>query len=292
MLAELKELWRFRELLWSLVERELKIRYKNSVLGFFWSLINPLVTAVVMTMVFRLFLNQNVGSYGLYVLAAYLPFLFFQFALMDSSQSILVALPMVRKVYFPREVLPLAQIIANFIHLLLALAVFVLIACVVWLRHPPEFPIKATVVFLPLVLLVNFCLAAGLGIIVSALNTFYEDVKYVLGALLYMLFFLSPVMYFSETVYHKAHAMGSNGDLLYTVYHLNPLATLCTAYRKVWLAPVDVPISPPEAPVKIVQPALPMDWGLFLVTAAISFGVLVFGYHVFNRMKWRFVERP
>lgn len=294
MLAELKELWKFRELLWSLVERELKIRYKNSVLGFLWSLLNPLVTALVMTLVFRFFLNQHVSSYGLYVLAAYLPFLFFQFALMDSSQSILLALPMVRKVYFPREVIPLAQILANFIHLILALGVFVVIALAVWIKNPPHiFPIQPTVVYLPLVLLVNLCLATGLGLLVCALNTFYEDVKYVLGALLYMLFFLSPVMYFSETVYYKTHQMGPNGDLFYTLYHLNPIAMLCTAYRKVWLAPVDVPIGEkingvPQA----VQPALPLDWGLFLITAAVSVGVLAFGYHVFNRMKWRFVERP
>src|SRR5687767_4581183 len=109
MLAELKELWKFRELLVSMVQRELKIRYKNSALGFFWSLINPLVTVLVMTFVFKFIMANDTPSFSSYILAAYLPFMFFQLAIMDSAQSVLGALPLVRKIYFPREVLPLAQ---------------------------------------------------------------------------------------------------------------------------------------------------------------------------------------
>ncbi len=287
MRGELAELWRFRELLLSLVERELKIRYKNSILGFFWSLLNPLITALVMTMVFKYFLGQSVSSYVLYVLAAYLPYMFFQFALMDSSQSILVALPMIRKVYFPREVLPLAQIIANFIHFCLAMLVFFAIATIVWMRHPGEFPIRGTVVLLPVLMLINVMLATGIALLVSALNTFYEDVKYLLGAILYMLFFLSPVMYFSENVFAATQKYGRTGEFAYFLYHLNPMATLVTAYRKVLLAPTPVPVQggPDQQP-------LLLDWGMVGICASISFAILVFGYATFNRMKWRFVERP
>ena len=86
MRADLKELWRFRELLWAMVERELRIRYKNSVLGFFWSLINPLVTVLVITVVFKILLKNGTPNFSAYVLAAYLPFLFFQVCLLDSAQ--------------------------------------------------------------------------------------------------------------------------------------------------------------------------------------------------------------
>src|SRR5512147_373606 len=102
MLAELKELWKFRELLLSMVERELRIRYKNSILGFFWSLINPLVTVAVMTVVFKYIAGNQTSNFGAYILAAYLPFMFFQLAVMDAAQSVLVALPLVKKIYFPR----------------------------------------------------------------------------------------------------------------------------------------------------------------------------------------------
>jgi ABC-type polysaccharide/polyol phosphate export permease len=287
MRGDLAELWRFRELLWSLAERELRIRYKNSVLGFFWSLLNPLITALVMTLVFKYFLGQGVGSYGLYVLSAYLPYMFFQFALMDSSQSVIAALPIIRKVYFPREVLPLAHVLANLIHFMLAMGVFFLIAVVVWLRHPGAFPIQATALLLPVLVIIHVALVSGLGLIVSALNTFYEDVKYLLGAGLYMLFFLSPVMYFSENVYAATQSMGERGSMAYFIYHLNPIATLVTSYRKLLLAPTPVPVQGSGT-----QPALPMDWTLLGICALTSFAILWLGYAMFNRMKWRFVERP
>src|SRR5688572_880007 len=126
MLGELKELWKFRELLVSMIQRELKIRYKNSFLGFFWSLINPLITVLVMTLVFKGIMANTTPNFSSYILAAYLPFMFFQLAVLDSAQSVLGALPLVRKIYFPREILPLSLIIGNFIHLLLALLVFFL----------------------------------------------------------------------------------------------------------------------------------------------------------------------
>src|SRR3990172_8173834 len=124
MLAELKELWRFRELLYSMVERELKIRYKNSFLGFFWSLLNPLLTVAVLTYVFRNYVGLETKNLSAYILAAYLPFIFFQMSVLDSAQSVLSNIQLIKKIYFPREILPLAQVISNFIHLLLALLVF------------------------------------------------------------------------------------------------------------------------------------------------------------------------
>jgi ABC-type polysaccharide/polyol phosphate export permease len=284
MLAELKELWRFRELMLSLVERDLRIRYKNSFFGFFWSLINPLVTVLVMTVVFKYLLGSDTPNLSAYILAAYLPYMFFQLALMDSSQSVIASLPVVRKVYFPREVLPLATVASNFVHFLLALAVFFAYLLSIWARNPQIPPFEWSMLWLPLLLVVNLALCAGLALIVSALNTFYEDVKYVLGVGLYLLFFLSPIMYFSENVYHAPVAQAS--PWVYTLYHLNPVAMLATAYRKVLLAPQDV-----EVDGRMVPP-LPLDWGLLGVTALISFGLLVGGYALFNGMKWRFVERP
>jgi len=282
MLDELKELWRFRELLLSMVEREIRIRYKNSVLGFFWSLLNPLVTVAVMTFVFKSFIGVDIPNFGAYVFAAYVPFMFFQMTLLDSAQSVLASLPLVKKIYFPRETLPLAMIISNFIHLILAIVVLLIFLLVIWIMTPGIFPINRNIVFLPLLLVINFAFATGIALIISALNTFYEDVKYIVSVILYLLFFTCPVMYFSEQV-HYAYR---DQPMLYTLYHLNPVAMLCTSYRKVILDP---------QPVKqngITIEALPLDWGLLGITALISFGTLILGYHVFNRMKWRFVERP
>lgn len=286
MLAELKELWRFRELLWAMVERELRIRYKNSFLGFFWSLVNPVLTMLVMSLVFKVFLKNETENYTAYVFAAYLPFMFINLAIMDSAQSIIASLPVVKKVYFPREILPLASVIANFIHFLLALGVFFVYLFIVWASTGfGSSPFTFKIAFLPILLVVTLAFTIGSSLIISALNVFYEDVKYVVGVLLYLAFFLTPIMYFSENVWESLKGKGLVS--LYYLYHLNPLAELATTFKKTL-----VPSGIVDAGQGVKIQPIGQSWPMFGVTALLSFGLLVLGYAVFNRMKWRFVERP
>ncbi len=287
MIAELKLLWAKRELLWAMVERELRIRYKNSVLGFFWSLLNPLVTMCVMWVVFKFLLGNATPNYSAYVLAAYIPFMFFNMAVMDSAQSVLAALPIIKKVSFPREILPLSSVIANFIHLLLALLVLIIFLLVVYFATGMEsFPFSPSFVFLPLLLVVSFLLSTGFALIVSALNVFYEDVKYVMSVLLYLLFFLTPVMYFSENVFHRTKDMGALGQAIAWGYHLNPVAVLATSYKQVLIKPGPIDIGGEQVA------AQPLPTALYAITAIMAVALCIGGYGLFNRMKWRFVERP
>lgn len=267
-----------------MIEREIRIRYKNSFFGFFWSLLNPLITIAVMTVVFKYLLGNPMPSFSAYILAGYLPYMFFQLAIMDSAQSVIGALPVVRKTYFPREILPLAPILSNFLHFILALGVFFVFRLVVWAFNPGAFPLTMNLLWLPLLLVIQLALTLGVGLIVSALNTFYEDVKYIVGVLLYLLFFVCPIMYFSETVANSP-VVRENG-WIYTAYHANPIAMLCTAYRKILVPPSRVWVDG-----QFVDP-LPMDWGMLGLTAGLSVVVLVGGYALFNRLKSRFVERP
>jgi ABC-2 type transport system permease protein len=268
-----------------MVQRELKIRYKNSALGFLWSFINPLVTTAVLTLVFGYLMGNGIGSFSAYILAAYLPFIFFQQSVLDSAQSVLLSLPLVKKIYFPREILPLAAIISNFVHMLLGFVVFFLFLLVIYLRHRDVVPFQATTVYLPLLMILSLAMATGMGLLVSALNTFYEDVKYITGIILNLLFFLSPITYLSEQVAYSPFNQQSNG-LVYQLYHINPVAALATAYRHALLAP--------QGPVVggVKQAAIPLDPKYMVWTTLFSFFMLWFGYFVFNRMKWRFVERP
>ncbi len=291
MREDLRELWRFRELLGAMVERELRIRYKNSLFGILWSLLNPLVTVAVLSLVIKYVMQNNTPSASLYILAAYLPYMFFQLAILDSSQSVLAALPVVRKVYFPREILPLASVISNAIHFLIALAVYFVFVFIVWMvTGMGAFPVSWRVVFLPVLLVIHFSLATGVSLIFSALNVFYEDVKYALTIFLYLAFFLTPVMYFAETVFEATRKYGHTGDLLYTVFMLNPVAELCTVYRKTLVAPGDVQVI--RNGVATMVPFRSVDWVLFGVATAVSVIALVGGYAYFNRVKWKFVERP
>lgn len=292
MREELRELWRYRELLFVMTQRELRVRYKNSALGFLWSFINPLVTTFVMWLVFGVMLDNGVGNFSAYLLAAYLPFTFFQFAVLDSAQSILMALPIIRKVYFPRETLPLATIAGNFVHLLIGFVVFFLfLFCVYAGSGFKVSPFQATTWMLPPLMLISLCFATGMGLLVAALNTFYEDVKYVTSVVMYLLFYLCPIVYFHETVAKKL-----DGSWLFRLYMLNPQAVLSVAYRKAMLAGVPVPGTKVDHATGVatsynIEPSA-MPWPWIGYSAVVSILTLVLGYHVFNRMKWRFVERP
>ncbi|MGE0001828.1 MAG: ABC transporter permease [Fimbriimonadaceae bacterium] len=287
LVENLRELWRFRELLWAMTERELRIRYKNSALGFFWSLLNPLVTILVMTMVFKVFLRNQSEGYSAHVLAAYLPYMFVNLSILDSSQSVLAAMPMVKKVYFPREVLPLATVLANLVHFLLAIVVFFVYLLVLWaVTGFGDSPFTWRVAFLPPLVLVTLLFATGVSLIVSSLNVFYEDVKYVVGVVLYIGFFLTPVMYFVENVWHGLPA--AYRSVGYALYHLNPMVSITTAFRRTLVKAGPVDVGGAEGKV----PPIPFDWTYFGWAALASVLVLWFGLSLFNRLKWRFVERP
>lgn len=285
MRNELAELWRYRELLWTMVERELRIRYKNSVLGILWSFLIPLSITGVLTFVYGYLVNTGIESFSAYILAAYLPFLFFQQSILDSAQSILSHIALVKKIYFPREILVLSVVISNFVHLLLGMVVFFAFLVVMYIRAPGVNPFQPTTIILPLLLVTSFMLATGASFFVATLNTFYEDVKYAVGILLYMLFFLSPITYTSEMVAYSTINQRTGG-LLFLLYHLNPVSALATLYRQFLLAP--------QGPVVdgVKQAPIPLGPQYVLFVVFFSFMFMVVGYAVFNRNKWRFVERP
>ena len=286
MRKELKELWSYRELLYVMVQRELRIRYKNSALGVIWSFLNPILQVLVMSTVFGVFMDIKVPNYTAYMLAAYLPFMFFQYSVLDAAQSILIQVPLIKKIYFPREILPLATVISNFIHLLIGYVIFFGLLVLVYIRDPRVIPFQATTIYLPILLLFSLMLATGSALIVSALNTFYEDVKYIVNVVMQVMFYLCPIIYFTESVANAKRLSGDSGHLIFKLYNLNPLAALSHGYRKVLLAPTEVVVHGDKA-----QP-LDMPWNYVMIAGITSFFVLIFGYWLFNRMKWKFVERP
>src|SRR2546421_6619324 len=124
MLEELRELWRFRYLLQMLVARELKVRYKNSVLGFAWSIVPPVLSVIVMTFAVTVGLGHSPKHYSAYLLCGIIPWTFFSTAVLDASQSLLVNYGVIKKIYMPREIIPIAIVISNFVHFVLGWAVY------------------------------------------------------------------------------------------------------------------------------------------------------------------------
>jgi lipopolysaccharide transport system permease protein len=291
VLAELAELYRFRELLWILVLRDLKVRYKNSALGFLWSLINPAVQVAVMSFVVKYFMKVEVPNLSAYIFCAFLPWSFFQLSLLDTSHSLIVNERLMKKVYFPREIIPLSLVFSNLIHLLLAILVF-LVYLVVWipLLDPQSHgaPLLATMVRIPFLIVIEFFLVTGIALVVSAVSVFYEDVKYLMTVLLQVLYFAVPVMYFVEQVKNSTPNHDSHG-LLFKIYMLNPLVTILTSFRAWMLQSIYIPASAHSIG---IQTSTDVPIGYVAFTAAISLAVAVIGYALFNRMKWSFVERP
>ena len=285
----LAELWHYRELLWTLVIRELRVRYKNSVLGFFWSLVNPLVTVLVMTIVFKYVMGMRIANYSAYVLTAYLPWTFFQFALLDSSQTILVYMQVIKKIYFPRALLPLATTLANFIHFGLAMVVLLL-----YLYLYVGTPVQWGLLVVPLVMLAELLMVMGLSLIVACWNAFYEDVKYLVSVGLQLLFFLSPIIYFSEQVRYANLLPDAYREPIFWAYHLlNPMATYAMAYRKLILPPITIVQQSPGISAEPMQfPDMPLPYWLLGVNLLMAMGVAMLGLLYFRRKEWDFVERP
>ncbi|MCS7300311.1 MAG: ABC transporter permease [Fimbriimonadales bacterium] len=284
----LQELWRYRELLRTLVIRELRVRYKNSALGFFWSLLNPLATVLVMTIVFKYVMGMRIANYSAYILAAYLPWTFFQFALLDSSQTILVYMQVIKKIYFPRVLLPLAAVAANFVHFVLAMGVLF-----VYLYGFVGAPPQLGLLLLPVIMLSQLLWLVGLSALIACWNVFYEDVKYLVSVGLQLLFFLTPVIYFSEQLRYTTLVPDAYREGLFWAYHiLNPMATLTMAYRKAILPPITIVQEHPALGQAMQFPDMPLPLWLLGLNLVLGAGVALLGLSYFRKREWEFVERP
>ena len=281
MFSEIRELYKYRDLLVQLVVRDLKVRYKNSVLGFFWSLINPLVLVATITIIVKyVMLRVDIPNYSAYVLVAYLPWMFFQMSLMDASQSVLAHHDLLKKVYFPREVLPLSMVIANLIHFLLALVVFFIYLLILGT------PIVIGWMMLPVLIVIELLLITGLSLFISCLNVFYEDIKYIVSVVLNILFYITPIIYLSEMVYTRLPA--AKQSLFFSLYQLDPLNTIVIAFRKMLLPPY---IVPQHAKTSFQLHNMPMDFRFLAIAAVVSLVIAIAGYAYFNSRKWSFAEQ-
>ena len=206
--ARVADLIEYRELVASLVVRELKARYKNSVLGFLWSLLNPLGMMLVFTVVFTVFWPDNqVDNYPVFLLCGLLPWNYFSAGIMGSIHSIVGNAGLVKKIYFPREILPIAAVLAQLVNFLLALVVLfaVLIAF--------HANISSWVWVLPLVILIQTCFMLGMALILSTLNVFYRDVAMVMDVVMLAWFFLTPIFYPIERLPRSYELLGISLDV-------------------------------------------------------------------------------
>jgi ABC-type polysaccharide/polyol phosphate export permease len=288
---EAREAWRYRELFHNLVQRELDVRYKNSKLGIAWSLANPIVRAVILWAVFYFVFNSKVDNYAAYVLAAFFPWTYFLTGVLDAGDSVSKQLGLVRKVYFPRELLPLATTVANLRHFLLSLGV-VLVPLLAFLyirdsltHHSLTLPPRE-LLLLPLLVVMQTLLIGGIALFLSALNVFFEDVKFLTAVMLDLLFYAVPIMYFLEQVRFSEKVP----SFVYTLFLLNPMTVILTSYRA-FLLPIQHNIEVPGIKEPLAAINLGVPWPFFWLAFVVCLATFVGGYAFFNSRKWRFVEQ-
>ncbi len=290
LFAEVRELWRYRHLIRILAERDLRVRYKNSVIGIGWTLVNPLIQVFVLTVALGYILGTGPKNLSAYIFCATIPWTFFQTSVLDASTSVLVKMPLLKKVYFPREIPLIATVCQNFVQFLISLALF---AVYRWgitslLFHWPGLPPRE-LWLLPWLILILFLLTLGTSFFVAAANVFYEDIKFILSLGMGFLFYLMPIIYFAENIIYSTRIHSETARWwAYHLYLANPMAWLLTAFKQVFFGRAiisNVGATP-------ILYSAPFDWRFLLITTATSLLVCWGGYTFFNSCKWKFTERP
>jgi ABC-type polysaccharide/polyol phosphate export permease len=213
------ELFRYRALLWNLVLKDLRVKYRNSVLGVAWSLLNPLLLLGVYTFAFQVVLRIDSERYPYFLLTGLLPWTFFAGSLVASTHAITGNADLLRKVHFPREVLPIGAVLFAFAQLLLALAAFVPTVIVATGATLPW----TVALVLPLLLLLHLLFTVGLALVLSAATVFFRDVRHLTEVALLLLFWTTPVVY----------PLAMVPAVLQPLFQLNPLAAFVVAYQDV-----------------------------------------------------------
>jgi ABC-type polysaccharide/polyol phosphate export permease len=211
----LRDTYRYRELIWALALKELKIRYKRSVLGFLWALLNPLLYMIVLTFVFSQLMAANVPHYGVFVFCAILPWTFFSQSLSYAAESIVGNADLIKKVRVAKLVFPVAAVVSNMINFLLSLIPLALIVLV--MRHPFYW----TWLYLPVPLLALTIFTLGATFFFAAANVYYRDISHILQIVLQVVFYLTPVLYSQKMLPAKYRV----------VLKLNPLTYMVNGFR-------------------------------------------------------------
>ncbi|WP_420645725.1 ABC transporter permease [Candidatus Leptofilum sp.] len=269
---KLREIFAYRNLLKNLVIRDLKARYKNSVLGIVWSLLNPLLMMTVYTVLFTILIpNDGIEKYPIFILVALIPWQFHAATMMSSTGSIVTNAPIIKKVYFPRILLPTASLLSNFVNFLLASVILLILLY--------AFGIGLTIhaLWVPLILLTQIIFALGLAYILSTLQAFYRDTLMILEVGLLAWFFLTPVFYPFERFGTQAVIWGLTPARI--MRWVNPMASIIDGYRTVLWG--NVGSSGPG----------PMDPLALLRTFATAVLIFIVGYIVFSRSEHLFGEK-
>lgn len=256
MWNEFNELYGYREMLISIVRRDLRARYKGSFLGFLWTFVNPLLQLIVYSIVFPYILKISQENYPMFLFVALLPWIFFTTSVQGATTSIVGGGSLVKKIFFPRMVLPLAVVFTNLMNYLYGL---IIVFAALWFTG---ISLTFNILWLPVVLLVEFIFVVGLALILSALYVKFRDLEHLVGVVTFVWFYLTPIV-FPITIFPSKVAE-------YLGY--NPMVPIITSFRNILLD------------------GKPPEWGQLAYALLIGVILTVIGIIVFRRSQKTFAE--
>lgn len=253
-----RDLWRYRELFYILSWRDIKVRYKQTVIGAAWSIIRPLLTTIIFTLVFSRIAkleNPSAAPYALMVFVGMLPWQFFSNALSEASSSLVGNANLITKVYFPRMIIPASSVITSMVDL--GISFIIMIGMFIWFQFIPSWHI----IFLPLFIVMAFLCSFGIGLYLTAVNVKYRDFRYIIPFIVQIGFYISPVGFSSAVVPDKWKIW----------YALNPMVGIIDGFR--WCLLGDQ-----------------MNWISFYISLAIISIFLCIGIFYFRKMERTFAD--
>ena len=252
----IKDIYTYREFLKTNVKKEMRGRYKKSFLGVLWTFLNPLLQIAVYATVFPIILRDSPDNFLIFLCVALIPWTFFTTSVIQSASSMVANGNIIKKVYFPREIIPISIITSGAVNFLISTAiilVFILFSGLgfTWL-----------IVFYPFVLLVQYVLLLGISFVISSVTVYLRDLEHLIGVALMMMFYMTPIVYSPEAV----------PDAFRLVLNLNPMTHVITGYRNIFFDQVMPNFT-----------ALGILLGLSVI-------LCIVGYFIFNKLQKRFAE--
>ena len=257
MLKFFKNLYNYRELLKTSVKKEIRGKYKNSFLGVLWSFLNPLLQIIVYAIFFQMILKNPQENYSIFICCGLIPWTFFSAAISRSAFTMVENGNILKKVYFPREILPISIVTSEAVNFLIS--TIIIIAFVIF----GGLGISKYIIFYPIVLIAQYILLIAISLIVSSISVYIRDLQHLIGVALQLLFYATPIVYSSETIPTEFH----------WILNINPMTYIINAYRDIFYNQTMI------------------DVGSLLGLILISIIFVVIGYLIFNNLQKGFAEQ-
>ena len=252
----IKDLYDYREMLYNLVRKDLKARYKGSFLGFLWTFLNPLLQLIVYTIVFSTIMRVNIDKFYIYLFVGLIPWIFFTTSIQTGVVSIMMNKDLIKKIYFPRIILPISTVNSAFMNMLYSMIVLIATLLVSGIG------ISKYILLLPIAMIMQYILVLGMIFILSALNVYFRDLEYILNIIIMVWFYLTPIVYSMDMIPIRARKW----------FYLNPMTNIIAFYRDILYY-------------KRMPSFESFSWILLYGTI-----MIVVGYFVFEKLQKKFVE--